>query len=589
MTKQDIQEFFKLRMVEALHRDSLDSFRVRVNNAMSIAFELSHTLEGWLEGTVKRFETVEHCITEAKDLVEADECIVFPFSDKDILIQELNDYIGKSNTIKKEACIAETKQLIFLINTLYSFNSPIYLGKCVEKIEQLLSSDTEIPENQFIPAIDEINKYISSLCCELLRLGYSKVYLYRYFKSFCENKKDISFEVAFNKMKSDFLSNTGKDFTVIFKLEFLDRDSAQRATEKNSKIKQKLDQNIQTSITKLISYKKLRYKSSNAFISYTNPKEFIRFYVVNKKALDTGAATRFAFEDLSNDLDQNLENIANLKMPSTALIIDGDFIRNGNVYYFDSGEDIVVTEPQPLGDAISDIKQNTQTKDIQERLYSALRHLRIGDQQNEIEQRFINYWIALEFIFASPCSSESTFERIKKFLPEILGCCYVKRNILYMNKWLRGKNVLEEHISWNNLSDEEKEQITENVDILTRYRLTKLKSRLSQYKKTKDYIKFHKKNLESHITRIYRLRNELIHEAAIKQDIANVTSNLRFYLVFVLNQLISFLKEYKGYKTELDISHFFGKFHILFKHLTNEKNSTIDNLMNMVSIEKYII
>lgn len=589
MTKQDIQEFFKLRMVEALHRDSLDSFRVRVNNAISIAFELSHILEGWLEGSIKRFETVEHCITEAKDLVEADECLVFPFSDKDILFQELNDYIGKSNKNKNEACIAETKQLIFLINTLYSFNSPIYLGKCIEKIEQLLSPDTEIPENQFIPTIDEINKYISSLCCELLRLGYSKVYLYRYFKSFCENKKDISFEVAFNKMKSDFLSNMGKDFTVIFKLEFLDRDSAQRATEKNSKIKQKLDQNIQTSITKLISYKKLRYKSSNAFISYTNPKEFIRFYVVNKKALDTGAATRFAFEDLSNDLDQNLENIANLKMPSTALIIDGDFIRNGNVYYFDSGEDIVATEPQSLGDAISDIKQNTLTKDIQERLYSALRHLRIGDQQNEIEQRFINYWIALEFIFASPRSSESTFERIKKFLPEILGCCYVKRNILYMNKWLRGKKVLEGHISWNNLSDEEKEQITENVDILTRYRLTKLKSRLSQNEKTKEYIKFHKKNLESHITRIYRLRNELIHEAAIKQDIANLTSNLRFYLVFVLNQLISFLKEYKEYKTELDISHFFGKFHILFKHLTNEKKSTIDDLMNMISIEKYII
>ncbi|MFC2673756.1 MAG: hypothetical protein ACFN1E_04955, partial [Prevotella melaninogenica] len=121
MTKQDIQEFFKLRMVEALHRDSLDSFRVRVNNAISIAFELSHILEGWLEGSIKRFETVEHCIKEAEALVKADECLVFPFSDKDILIQELNDYIGKSNK-KNEACIAETKQLLFLINTLYSFN-----------------------------------------------------------------------------------------------------------------------------------------------------------------------------------------------------------------------------------------------------------------------------------------------------------------------------------------------------------------------------------------------------------------------------------------------------------------------------------
>ena len=36
------------------------------------------------------------------------------------------------------------------------------------------------------------------------------------------------------------------------------------------------------------------------------------------------------------------------------------------------------------------------------------------------------------------------------------------------------------------------------------------------------------------------MRNELIHEAALKQDIEGATSNLRFYLVLVLNQLISF-------------------------------------------------
>ncbi|WP_219481153.1 hypothetical protein [Segatella buccae] len=79
----------------------------------------------------------------------------------------------------------------------------------------------------------------------------------------------------------------------------------------------------------------------------------------------------------------------------------------------------------------------------------------------------------------------------------------------------------------------------------------------------KQYIKNHRNNLEFHITRIYRLRNELIHEAAIKQDMANVTSNLRFYLVFTLNQLIVFLTEREDSTRELDISHFLGKFNIL--------------------------
>ena len=200
-------------------------------------------------------------------------------------------------------------------------------------------------------------------------------------------------------MRENFLSNTEKDINVIFKLEFQDKVAAQRATNKIKNIVEELSLDIQKSITRQPSY-----KISNAFI---------RYYVVNKKALDTGIVTRLAYEDLSNDFDFNLEDIANLKMPSTALVINDSFIRNEKVYYFDNKEDIIVTESQPLGETIYNIKQNTLSKDIQDRLYSALRHLRIGDQQTEIEQRFINYWITLEFIFASPRSSESTFERIK--------------------------------------------------------------------------------------------------------------------------------------------------------------------------------
>ncbi|MBW4872389.1 hypothetical protein KZY59_12820 [Prevotella buccae] len=134
---------------------------------------------------------------------------------------------------------------------------------------------------------------------------------------------------------------------------------------------------------------------------------------------------------------------------------------------------------------------------------------------------------------------------------------------LTLNKWLRGKRVLEDNASWNTLSDEDRENIIRQVDILTRYRLLKLKARMHNTENIKQYIKNHRNNLEFHITRIYRLRNELIHEAAIKQDMANVTSNLRFYLVFTLNQLIVFLTEREDSTRELDISHFLGKFNIL--------------------------
>lgn len=129
MSKEDIQEYFKLRMVEALHKDTLDSFRVRTNNVISILHELSQILDGWLEGNIKRLETVDFCIKEAKELINKDECIVFSFLNKQVLMEELDSYIANSRQKKNEADIAGTKQLLFLIDTIYSSNNLIYLKK----------------------------------------------------------------------------------------------------------------------------------------------------------------------------------------------------------------------------------------------------------------------------------------------------------------------------------------------------------------------------------------------------------------------------------------------------------------------------
>ena len=74
-------------------------------------------------------------------------------------------------------------------------------------------------------------------------------------------------------MKENFLSNTEKDFTVIFKLEFQDKVAAQRATNKITNIVEELPQTIQDLITRQPSY-----KISNAFIRYYIVENFIFYY-----------------------------------------------------------------------------------------------------------------------------------------------------------------------------------------------------------------------------------------------------------------------------------------------------------------------
>jgi hypothetical protein len=107
-------------------------------------------------------------------------------------------------------------------------------------------------------------------------------------------------------------------------------------------------------------------------------------------------------------------------------------------------------------------------------------------------------------------------------------------------------------------------------NILERFRAKNMKSHLHSRDNIKNYIKAHKDHLLQHIVRIYRLRNELVHEAAIKQDIMNVTSNLRFYLTFVLNQLIGFSVEESRKTNEVSMERFFWFYAIWEKLIMSE-------------------
>ncbi len=222
--------------------------------------------------------------------------------------------------------------------------------------------------------------------------------------------------------------------------------------------------------------------------------------------------------------------------------------------------------------------------DVRDRISSAIRHLRIGDYQAEIEQQFINYWIGLEFIFASPVSGESTFERIKKFFIMISKSCYIKCHMIYLNNWLiSSREILHDECFW----DMDIDALTDKVgDILLKYRLKNIKAHRRNKDAVTGFLKNHERNLEQHLARIYRLRNELIHEAAIKQDIANVTSNLRSYLVFVLNQLIYCFSSDKLTSPITEMSEFFLEYESSLKLL--EQDPKTENLMRVPYTKEYV-
>lgn len=580
MNQEDLQKYFKYRMSEILHKDTLDSFRVRTNNSLTILNELKNVLENWIHGNIKHYTTVEYCVDECLSLIQNDECLDFSFYDKDLFVGEITDFKTKQKDKKQEICYIESKRLLYFINLCIESNNNQYLNNLVDSIESQLTNPATVSDSNFIPTLDILDKTISAFACELLRKGFSKVYLYSFFKSFKRNYRRLSFKVAFNELKEKLLNAQKKRYIVVFKLGFSSDDMAIKATSDIIKIEEEVPENLRKLITEQVGYRE------------KGPK--VRFYITEKEAFDSAMAAILSHDELSKDFDFNLNSIQSVVIPATALTFcynvetsTYDKIQSEKVFVLDKGEWNDECQENNLYAKLRIIEGSTNvSQEVKDRIRSAIRHLRIGDYQSEIEQRFINYWIGLEFIFASASSNESTYERIKKYFIIVSQACYIKRNMKYLNNWLiKAHEIGSEEKYWEK-NDADKDALIDSLDnILLKYRLKKMKAHLKSGDDVKNYLKVHKTNLEQHLARIYRLRNELIHEAAIKQDIANVTSNLRAYLVFILNQLINYFSD-----THIISSVDMLQFQLKYESCVNliKKNHSIEHIMAVPLTNGYI-
>ena len=580
MNKEDLQKYFQNRMSEILHKDTLDSFRVRTNNAMTILNELKGVLENWMNGNIKHYSTVEYCADECLSLIKSDDCLDYSFYNKQLFNQEIENFKKAQNTKKQEICYIESKRLLYFINLCIESNNNLYLNNLIRSIETQLTISATIQDSDFIPTLDRLDNTISALACELLRKGYSKVYLYSFFKSFKQNYRGLSFEEAFNELKEKLVNAQKKKYIVVFKLGFSNASMAIKATSDIIKIEEEVPENLRELITEQHGYRE------------KGPK--VRFYITEKEAFDSAMAAILSHDELSKDFDFNLNSIKSVAIPTTALTfcynIDTSTyynIRSEKIYVLDKGDWNDEHQECNLYEKLRIIESSSNvSQEVKDRIRSAIRHLRIGDYQSEIEQKFINYWIGLEFIFASASSNESTYERIKEYFILVSQACYIKRNMKYLNNWLiKAHKIGSEEKYWEK-NDVDKDALIDSLDnILLKYRLKKMKAHLRNKDSVRNYLKVHKTNLEQHLARIYRLRNELIHEAAIKQDIANVTSNLRAYLVFILNQLINYFSDTQ-INSSVDMLQFQFKYESCFNLIKNDYS--IEHIMTVPLTNGYI-
>lgn len=546
----EIKKFVEERILELLHKETLDTYRVRNNNAFTSLIETRDIIQRCSEMKVKTFETVKYLANETVDSLRADTCLTYSGFDKGLLISEIEEFL-KKNADKLPAKVPIVGRVLFCIDKCIEENKDVYLSRLLSMLDSMLTDCSSWSEEEMTELLGALDEVLSSLCVQLIYEGYSKQYLYVELKY----RAGFSFDDFYKAIKG-LAKKKKKQFEVIWKLYI--KDNPNPGLEAMGFHKKANTEHLDESA--LIKYKKK-----------LSPGKYTYFYQNAVSALDKYAATRISREKLMECFDGLHLGVysRSLSFPDTVIILEKR--SNGwnpftcvADYHLDGSfvEDYALSAK--LITTLDRIYRSSSIdKPAKDRIRSAIRHLNYGDLDSEIEQRFINYWIALEFVFASPHTNENTFTRLKDYLVDILSVSYVHRNVDY----LKSKLVDEGFIGAEDDPWESKEALDliadkKGLPLIWRYKLKKMKSRLFIHTdKLKKYYNNHITNLERHIVRIYNLRNVLVHEGAIVQDVGNLASNLRYYLVFMLDQMIAYFASHTDEKGKVyQIDDFFNEY-----------------------------
>ena len=551
MTYSELQIFFYDRMIELFKKDTIDSYRVRCHNSLSLLEEAIYLIQSWNENKIKLFETIKICLDELLDTIKNDECIDFSFYDNQLFINEINEYI---KTEGKET--SKANYLTYVLNRCLEHNRPKYIRLSFQKIEDIIFKRGRFRKENLTPILQQLDALITNLGCELQNIGFSKINIYLKTKKAFENSHD--FQSDFQQYK-EYFSNTEKSkFTVVFKFNINKRLSDLDIFQKS------LDPAFITNFTRTLK-------------TFITPQPYMRYYWTDILSLDQSSAVKEAKNKLLLLLD-NFHlglNSLDIRIPYKALVFkdegNGTFCSNMTTdYEIDGSFSDDIDKALKFERMLDNIMNNPAIEHgVKDRIKSAIRHLRIAKVNTEIEQRFINYWIALEFIFSTADKSIGTFTKLQTHLKQILTACYCKRNLIYINSLLVDYGIIggDEHF-WE-MNENERDSIIYSSDsIWLKYRYSCIKAALLTHSdKRKEYIKSHEKHLTQQIARIYRLRNELIHEAAIKHDLENITGNLRYYLAFLLNQMIGFYYNISDKKEHILLDDFFYENQMRYRNI----------------------
>lgn len=525
------QRLFVEKGLELLYKDTIDTYRLRLHNPKTIIEELKlickEAKAGILTNNIYAQSSAKEAIAILRNTTDGLEfnSIAKDYFDKLIQNSKPDNY----------------HKIIQVCNLVLKDNSN-YQNRLFDLIKEQIAAYTP----GTILSKDERKKFIlllHYLCVELVNLGYTKQYLYHFFRTIFVHagNASMSFDDRFQIWKS-LGTEKHEQFNVIYEIS---GSSFQYTTLK--KIDSKYEQ-----ITKRFKYT-LPLNTSQRILDFLDEKKG-NLIAIKVKSLDHFKAVELSRAKLANDLDLyhlgynnqiitigSKAAVVGTKDPSKSSTLPSNYQIDG---FIRSSKEVF----EHLLRKFRKIKRNNVDGESLDKILSAIRYLRTGSESPELETKLLNYWIGLEYIFTSFNTDEKPIARMRQYLPVCHAVIYPKRNLFDFHKSLGRLGMNSQIPTYNSSlhyltrSNTYTLQIIPNtVNELLIFRSELFKSWTENPANIDNAISKHKQNLEWNITRLYRIRNAIVHNAAVTNSIYANVSHIKYYLTFILNSLLEYL------------------------------------------------
>lgn len=514
-------KYFFNRCFEILHPQSFDSYRLSLNNPYIIFDELNAVVQKYTKKKVKHFDpTVVEVGNEALDFLTNDhlkDLLKFePFS-KNQVVGILNDSCVKSKNDKKIRSLGLISKTIIASNS--NFKKAVF-DRIMEIIEEDDSANYQ-----------ELNSLCGWYLSQLQHLGFSRVFV----ESRIRKCRDSIFQggntaqASLTRLSGIFDLNS-QDYFVFFKLK---KQPEQLLKFASTKIKEtnKLPKHLEDSI-----YLNSKFKEK------TNDEIFVRVAVSQH---DFWSSVIDAHQLLSASIEINT-----LHDSSNKILIETQAV---TVHKFSKKMRVETIEQEVDGHYLHNDVEFTrfvnnlkaiESDTAREKISSAIRFYKLGNESIEMEHKILNYWIGFEQLFSAVDSNEDSINRMKTFYTSLNISFYFQRRANYLISSLERNHIKYKsrritNAIFNGTLDKTKLSGT-NPLLLERLELY---FKLNDNKEIRKYIELHAKRLNQHLTRIYRVRNELVHEGKSAMNVKLMAGHLRHYLLFTIEQVTNEIAE----------------------------------------------